>query len=202
MWVVKLGGSLWDSASLMNWIEELATTAHRCVLVPGGGPFADQVRTAQARWGFADDSAHSMALLAMEQMARMLCALHPRLVAVADVRAIRHALVGGLVPVWLPSRMALAETAIAADWSVTSDSLAVWLGSRLGARGVLLVKSAELPQTAADIQALQCRGLLDAAFDRYARQFGGPLWVVSRAHSGALADILGGREAPALPLAC
>jgi aspartokinase-like uncharacterized kinase len=186
----------------MDWIEQLSTTAHRTVVVPGGGPFADQVRSAQARWGFDDHSAHSMALLAMEQMARMLCALHPLLVAVADARAIRQALADKRVPVWLPSHMVLAEPAITADWSVTSDSLAAWLGSRLEAQGVLLVKSAELPQSVADITTLQRSGLLDAAFDRYARQFGRPIWAIFRAHSDALATILDGQEGPALPLAC
>ena len=39
------------------------------VIVPGGGAFADQVRLAQQHWQFDDKTAHSMAILAMQQMA-------------------------------------------------------------------------------------------------------------------------------------
>ena len=54
-WVLKLGGSLLEAPELDAW---LATTvgagAGRCVVVPGGGPFADRVRDSQPRLGFSD----------------------------------------------------------------------------------------------------------------------------------------------------
>lgn len=201
MWVVKLGGSLWDSPCLMDWLERLVEIPDRVVIVPGGGPFADQVRVGQARWDFDDATAHEMALLAMEQMAMMLCALRPGLVTAADPDAIHGALARGQVPIWLPSRMVLADPAIAADWTVTSDSLAAWLGSRLDVHGLLLVKSAELSPTNANIAGLQRSGVLDAAFDSYAHRLDCPVWVVSRARSDALAAIVNGSEGPALSLA-
>ncbi|MCG8046554.1 MAG: hypothetical protein N0C89_17320 [Candidatus Thiodiazotropha endolucinida] len=74
MWVVKLGGSLFNSADLRDWLAVLAK-AGSLVIVPGGGPFADQVRLAQRLWQIDDSSAHLMALLAMEQFGRMLCGL-------------------------------------------------------------------------------------------------------------------------------
>lgn len=202
MWVVKLGGSLWDSPYLADWLQQLERVEQPLVVVPGGGPFADQVRTVQARWGFDDATAHAMALRGMEQMAQMLCAMQPGMVPAAEADEMRHALRSGRVPVWLPSRMVLAEPAIAASWRVTSDSLAVWLASVLNASGVLLVKSVELPVTVADVGGLQRSGLLDAAFDGYLRHFPGPVWMMSRKHSATLAAVLDGREGPMLSVAC
>ena len=46
--VVKLGGSHAGSALLRPWLRAIEAAAGRVVLVPGGGPFADAVRDAQA----------------------------------------------------------------------------------------------------------------------------------------------------------
>lgn len=86
MWVVKLGGSLAASDRLPDWLRSLAGRSD-LVLVPGGGPFADQVRAMQARWGFDDATAHHLALLAMEQFGRMLCALLAGLASAATPQA-------------------------------------------------------------------------------------------------------------------
>src|SRR5260370_35911398 len=63
--VVKLGGSFAFSAILTDWIRTLASCAGRVVIVPGGGPFADAVRTAQLRMGFDHRAAHLMSIPAM-----------------------------------------------------------------------------------------------------------------------------------------
>lgn len=199
MWVVKLGGSLADSrGDLENWLERLADLGSPLVIVPGGGAFADQVRTAQATFGFDDISAHRMALLAMEQMAQMLCALHPAYDCVDELASIKRTLDRQRVPVWLPSRMVFDDPSIVQDWSITSDSLAAWLAGRQGARALLLVKSASLPHGSVDIGDLQRRGLLDAAFQQYARAFGGPVWLMHRSHSDDLPTLLDGTPALAL----
>ena len=81
--VVKLGGSLAFSQHLRAWISALAACPGRAVIVPGGGPFADAVRSAQTRMGYDDHAAHHMALLAMEQYGRALISLNG-LLAAAD----------------------------------------------------------------------------------------------------------------------
>lgn len=56
MWVVKPGGSRDSSRRLRVWLPGLAQRRD-LVLVPGGGPFSDQVRSARARWGYDDAAA-------------------------------------------------------------------------------------------------------------------------------------------------
>ena len=69
--VIKLGGSLKDCAPhLIKQIDDRARQNHISVLiVPGGGVFADTVRTFQQVSGTGKDAAHWMAVLAMEQYA-------------------------------------------------------------------------------------------------------------------------------------
>lgn len=178
LWVVKLGGSLWAAPELRCWLDLLASRhSVRCVVVPGGGPFADAVRAAQRHLGFGDRAAHRMALLAMEQYGTALADLEPRLTP-ARTREELHTLPSPAV--WMP--LPLADTAdVAESWDVTSDSLAVWLAGTLGAACAVLVKSAALPDRPSPVRRLAADGIVDPALpDRVAR-YTGSVWCVSRA---------------------
>ena len=65
--IVKLGGSHATGPHLWDWLAAIAAEAGSIAIVPGGGPFADAVRSAQASIGFDDRAAHAMALMAMAQ---------------------------------------------------------------------------------------------------------------------------------------
>jgi aspartokinase-like uncharacterized kinase len=161
-WVVKLGGSLYRSEQLTLWLEALAESG--VVVVPGGGPFADQVRMAQEHWRFGDKTAHVMAILAMAQYGLMLTGLSPRLRTASDFRELSAMAEMGESIVWVPELSRLAEMDVRASWSVTSDSLSAWLAGRLGARRLLLVKSAEVPGGRIEPAQLAANGLVDQAF--------------------------------------
>lgn len=161
--IVKLGGSLHDAPELPAWLNALAEAGGRVVLVPGGGPFADQVRATQARLGFPDRVAHRMALLAMAQYGLMLCGLVPGLVPAASREEMLAILARGDTPVWLPEQLCLDNPEIPENWDVTSDSLAVWLAGHLGAEALALVKHAT-PGGVWDAAALAREGLVDSAF--------------------------------------
>lgn len=160
--VVKLGGSHASSPRLRDWLDAIARGAGHVVLVPGGGPFADCVRSTQPVMGFDDTTAHRMALLAMEQFGWALAALDRRLVAADDESAIARAMRARRVPVWLPARMALAAPDLAASWDVTSDTLAAWLAFRLGTRRLVLIKAADVTGPVRASEA-STRGVIDPA---------------------------------------
>ncbi|MDQ3731000.1 MAG: amino acid kinase [Pseudomonadota bacterium] len=163
IWVVKLGGSLYAAPTLPLWLKALANGGGEIVVVPGGGPFADQVRAAQIRWRFDDATGHRMAMLGMAQFGLMLAGLQTRLALASDEAAMTRAIDEGKVPVWIPtSDWPCFDPP--RNWSVTSDSLALWLVSRLGARGLILVKSVALSSPWMRAAELTRRGLLDAAF--------------------------------------
>src|ERR1700749_303423 len=96
--IVKLGGSHAAGPHLKDWLTAIATEAGSIVIVPGGGPFADTVRAAQAGIGFDDRAAHTMALMAMAQFGSALVSLNPALQLAASRSAIWRALKDGKVP--------------------------------------------------------------------------------------------------------
>ena len=112
-WVVKLGGSLANSEELPRWLDIIATAgAGKVVLVPGGGPWADEVREAQKREGFDDRVAHRKALRAMEQYGKVLAGMRANLVPAAGIAEIHKALRNGKVAVWMPHDMVVADPSI------------------------------------------------------------------------------------------
>jgi 5-(aminomethyl)-3-furanmethanol phosphate kinase len=167
--VVKLGGSYAFSSDLQGWLAAIASNAGDIVLVPGGGPFADAVRSAQPKMGFDDDAAHHMALLGMDQYGRALAALNKRFTPAASIAGIRRALRAGNVPVWSPTEMVLKRNDIPRSWEVTSDGLAAWLACRIGARRVLLIKHVDPPPDPIRIEDLVARGVVDRSFAAFLR---------------------------------
>jgi 5-(aminomethyl)-3-furanmethanol phosphate kinase len=167
--VVKLGGSFAFSPHLHAWISALADCTGRVIIVPGGGPFADAVRSAQSGMGFDDQAAHHMALLAMEQYGRALISLNGLLAAADSADVIHRELSAGKVPVWMPARMALAAEDVARSWDVTSDSLAAWLAGRLGASRLFLVKHVPCRSGRVRCDDLVAKGVVDKAFPRHLR---------------------------------
>ena len=170
MWVVKLGGSLTSSQALRGWLAVLARAGRgRAVIVPGGGPYADAVRAEQQRWGFDDSAAHSMALLGMEQYGHQLVAIGNQAASATFEPArtnteLRSALERGVVPVFIGAHTAEGDASLPRDWSLTSDSLAVWLARGLNAAALALVKSVHVEETESGAAALVAREWVDARF--------------------------------------
>ncbi len=160
--VIKVGGSLAETGRLASVLGIIGSARIPVVVVPGGGPFADAVRNLQAELRFDDAVAHRLAILAMEQMAELIVSQQPGMRLARTLGEISDAVMDGEIAVWAPLQMAGEDESIAADWSVTSDSLAARLAELLDARLVLL-KSVGGTEGASAEQLAE-RGILDAAF--------------------------------------
>ncbi|MCJ2096794.1 uridylate kinase [Methylobacterium sp. J-072] len=171
--ILKIGGSLEaDPARLRALLAEVAECVHgRCIVVPGGGAFADAVRADQIRDGFDDAEAHRRALDAMGRMAVFFRSLEPRL-----VRSVAPWADDAAACVWDPVSLRAGHPDIPESWDVTSDSLALWLAARLRAGRCVLVKSADAAADESPALLAQ-RGLVDAAFPAFAMRYGGPIAI-------------------------
>jgi aspartokinase-like uncharacterized kinase len=162
--VLKLGGSLLSSPILAQWLYlAIQEGEGSVVIVPGGGVFADQVRSTQKIWQYDDQTAHYMAILAMQQMALLFKGLCSDLCLVNEVEAISPALHKKKVVVWAPLAAELDAGKIKASWDITSDTLAAWLTVQLSAEQLILVKSAQLPENLT-LEQLSEQTIVDKAF--------------------------------------
>lgn len=174
--VIKLGGSLLTAQTLPACLNAVEHIAGKVLIVPGGGVFADQVRTAQTEWHFDDGAAHRMAILAMQQMAVLFSSLKPHftlLHSVSGIAALPN------VAIWSPDPDELDANGVIPSWDITSDSLAAWLALWVGADQLLLVKSC-LVDESASISDMQAQGIIDAGFSHFSTQLACKIRVINK----------------------
>ena len=139
--VVKVGGGLAREAgddalrALCTAIAE-AGARHPLLVVPGGGQFADAVRSHDSRFRLRARTAHRMAILAMDQFGWALADLIPGAARCVDL---------GLLPdrgvsVLLPAALLAERDPLPEAWAVTSDSIAAWVAGAAGASRLVLLK--------------------------------------------------------------
>jgi len=141
--LVKVGGSLFHHSELPAVTAAWAklAKAHRLLLLPGGGPFADQVRAADARFHLSDSATHWMAILAMDQYAYLLADLIPQAKLVHDLAGAAATCTAGRLAILAPSVLLLQLNPLPHSWHTTSDSIAAWLAQHAGIGLLVLLKS-------------------------------------------------------------
>ncbi|MEP7310035.1 MAG: hydantoinase/oxoprolinase family protein [Acidobacteriota bacterium] len=157
--VVKLGGGVLANTGHFDAVLAAISAAalHRPLLVvPGGGPFADAVRAVDSRYHLSDDAAHWMAVLAMDQYARLVVSRLSNGQIVEGPREMRVALAAGLVPVLAPSLWLREADPLPHSWDVTSDSIAAWVAGQTRAHRLVVIKPA----------GAEGRDLVDSYFSR------------------------------------
>jgi 5-(aminomethyl)-3-furanmethanol phosphate kinase len=188
--VVKLGGSVVRSPELPAWLDAIASSPRPIVVVPGGGALADEVRACQRQLGLGDGAAHRMALLAMDQLAWAVAGLRLGFEVGDTEDALRRSLDLGRVAVWAPFTLVANRRDIPQSWTVTSDSLALWLARRLGAERCYLIKSIHRQQAALSAEQLAHDGVVDAAFPAMLREAGFRAFLLGRGDQAAFAASL------------
>ncbi len=141
--LVKVGGGLLEVEGALPracHAVALAARRHALVVLPGGGPFADAVRDFEREHGLTADTAHWMALLAMDQYALVLAERIERARLVASAAEISEALAAGAIPVLAPFRWMRAADVLPHSWNATGDSVAAFLAGALGAGALVLIK--------------------------------------------------------------
>ena len=126
--VVKLGGSLYTHVPTL--IPVLRSSLRPLLIVPGGGPFADEVR----QDGLDEETAHWKAIAAMDQYGRYV-ASHG--LPVTEILAIPDHTV-----LFLPGRSLREQDPLPHSWDVTSDTIAAWVAAELRL-DLLLLKSVD-----------------------------------------------------------
>lgn len=175
--VVKVGGSLFDWRELPTRLQRFLQTDEivggRVVLIAGGGPFAEAVRTLDAIHGLGERTCHRLALRAMDVSAELLASLLPNSIVVDDFARIADAWGAGRRLILAPRRY-LEEVDEPSDdplplsWETTSDSIAARIAERLGATRLILLKSSSV--VAADRAEAVRLGLVDPIFPRASRR--------------------------------
>ena len=173
--VVKCGGSLLRSqagpAALSRVLDELVDCYGGLLVVVGGGEAADLVRRWHRRWNLADDTAHWLAVRAMQLNTHLLRALVcPQAPVIASMEGLDQE-----APVVLADPEPLLREAerltswmLPASWDVTADAIAALLAAACRAETLVLVKQG---QPMADLCHAERAGVVDRYVRRVLRRF-------------------------------
>jgi 5-(aminomethyl)-3-furanmethanol phosphate kinase len=122
--VMKIGGSLIDQVP--GIARALLSSTCPALIIPGGGPFTDLVRTLNA----TDKESHWMAILGMEQYGWYIASFGIR--PGHDLQVPEHP------TVLLPYALMQKEDPLPHTWDITSDTIAAWVAHCLGLDLVIL----------------------------------------------------------------
>jgi aspartokinase-like uncharacterized kinase len=189
-WVVKLGGAMMHAPELAPWIQacNAASSDIRCVIVAGGGRFADEVRALQERWCLSDTLAHGLAIDGMALNARALAALLPCAPPLLDLTPLALDESSAACRVWLPQRP-YRDLDLPRNWTVSADSIAFRVCQRLAGERVLLVKSSPLAQVDEGVcEDFAARGIVDMHLPEMMRRSLLPCYVMSKFDHEKYAD--------------
>lgn len=151
--VIKIGGGLAAVPGALERVCGAVSAAgchHRILVVPGGGPFAEAIREFEGPFGLSPDTAHWMAILAMDQYAHVLVQRIPGARLIEEPGAVFQATKPGHVAVLAPSRWMRAADALPHTWEVTSDSIAAFVAGALDAARLILIKPSSNPPAPVD----------------------------------------------------
>jgi len=161
-WVIKIGGSLYNSSNLIEWLNTLSECGpQKIIIVPGGGPFADQIREADSHFTLDQELVHDMAVLAMQQYGYFMKSLCPELSLVNSQQQLNECWKKQKVAIWEPFDMVRQYCELKKTWNVTSDSLAAWLAKFLSVDQLLFVKSANITLTKFSLKELLNESCID-----------------------------------------
>lgn len=125
--VIKLGGSLIDYApSIIKNLQKI--NDHTILIVPGGGIFADTIRSIAIKYNISDNAAHSMAILSMEQYGLYLIDK----TNVNRIESFENIKEG--VSIFFPYNLLKNSNEIIPSWDTTSDTISAWIAYKVGAK--------------------------------------------------------------------
>jgi 5-(aminomethyl)-3-furanmethanol phosphate kinase len=158
--IIKLGGSLMSLPDLNERLHSLLKrVSGQCLIVPGGGAAADEIRELDRLVSLSAMQSHWWAIEAMSFNADVLSRLLGRDFAVSasreDAESVRHKSRFSILD---PTRFLVAEeqrtvvpkeclsaSILPASWDVTSDSIAAWIAHRWPTKRLVMVKSCDRP---------------------------------------------------------
>ncbi|MGE5192911.1 MAG: uridylate kinase [Deltaproteobacteria bacterium] len=198
--VFKIGGSLFDLPHLPELIEQVLAQrpGKASLLLAGGGAAANVVREWDQVHQLGEESAHGLALEAMDLTASLLARFFPDARLVRSEPQVRMAVADGAMSIlcagcFLRAAEAQGHAPLEHSWRVTSDSIAAWTSGVLAASELVLVKSVPVPR-GMTLAAAARAGLVDESFPAAAANLTAIGWVNARAAQREIETWDPGRE--------
>ncbi len=145
--IFKIGGKILDnSKDLINTIAQLTQLYEdqiikKILLIPGGGILANFIRELYYEFQIDDDFAHWMAIYSMNYNGVVLNKKFPHLNSIENLDQLKKE--GSYFSIFLPYKYLKNNDELPHSWSVTSDSIALYMAYKLGMNECFLLKDVD-----------------------------------------------------------
>ncbi|MEA4956948.1 MAG: delta 1-pyrroline-5-carboxylate synthetase [Methanobrevibacter sp.] len=128
---MKIGGSLFPKKAI-----ELANSLKgtNCLIITGGGEFANLIRKYDGEIGFSNDVTHETAIQSMDITAKLLNDKLDFTKITSSLENLENILDSGKIPILICSDILKDNSNIYPSWNVTSDSISAYVSNILKAK--------------------------------------------------------------------
>ncbi|MBD3228506.1 MAG: hypothetical protein GF329_09985 [Candidatus Lokiarchaeota archaeon] len=145
--IIKIGGSLANKkegfTNLCHYLKKLYDD-YKFIIVPGGGVFADQVRSIDKEFNLDKSQSHFMAIFSESLFGYLIYTKLSNSKLVSKIDSLYDSeKYFDSIPILLPFKYFIDKDPLPHTWKVTSDSIAYYLGQILGIEKVILVKDVD-----------------------------------------------------------
>jgi aspartokinase-like uncharacterized kinase len=162
--ILKLGGSLMDTGrEIMHFLGDYAETkSYSFIVIPGGGPFAEEIKKLSEKRTISDDMTHWMAVLAMHQFGLFLAGGEQEISVAERLEDLSNA---GPICILLPYKILKADDSLPHTWDVTSDTIAAFIAHKLGEQTFIKLTNVDgiLDENGVLIKRIHTKELIDKA---------------------------------------
>lgn len=145
--VFKIGGKILENSKNLEFtfsqLKKLYedNTLQKIIIIPGGGSYADFIRSSDENLVLGDDLAHWMAIFSMDYNGKELNKKFPDLECINDFKKIQSA--NNIFCIFLPYSYLRKKDELPHSWDVTSDSMAIYIANKLNLNECYLIKDIE-----------------------------------------------------------
>ncbi|MCQ2964674.1 MAG: delta 1-pyrroline-5-carboxylate synthetase [archaeon] len=111
-----------------------ALEGQNCLIVVGGGEFANLVRKYDKDIEFSNDVTHEVAINSMDILAKLLCDKLAFCELSSSFEQAKNIVSSNKIPIMLCSDIILNEESLKHSWEITSDSIAAFIANKLDSK--------------------------------------------------------------------
>lgn len=180
------------SKELFHWLENIFSNSKKniCIVVPGGGEFAENIRISQKQLNFSDEIAHKMAILAMSQYGYFLTEINKNISIVRNINEIKKIKENKDSFLLLPDYSFENNIDLPKSWSFSSDSIALWLAIFMNADKLVIVKSKKVIFDKSNIDDHIKDNDVDKGFKTLIEKYRGELIFLDKNQYNVLKEII------------
>lgn len=200
MIVIKIGGSLLNNEKLKECLTTIINQQNKSLIVPGGGVFANLVREEQKTINFDDLTAHNLSILSMMKVGYILHSMIPNNSRIIRSENELYLLEKNKIGIWCSDSQITNAKNEFTNWRITSDTIALNLSKRIGARMLIIIKSCDIINKKGPISSMKLttkktiefsqKNILDRGFPKFFSLCSFPVFVISINQPEFLSDLL------------